>query len=197
MTRAGLEGRPSEFWSRSSSSSQCSLDTLPPIILGVIISLLLLIYHTSFPTTSELRRDPTTGMLESSENRDDTEPIPAMVVYRFDAPLIFANAAAFTDNAYALVDAADPPARILVGDCEEVAGIDYTGVQALEGLVEDMRTRGVDVRWHARSTRRHRRLERRACERSANSNIFPVRARAVLRSMPETTHQCPAGAECG
>ena len=124
-----------------------ALDTLPAIILGVIISLLILIYRTSFPRTTELGRDPVTGAIESRTDDADLEQIlPGVVVYRFEAPLIFANASAFTVAARALVEAADPSARVLVVDCEVMFRIDYTGVEALEELVEDLRDREVEVR---------------------------------------------------
>ena len=85
-------------------------------------------------------------MFESLTSHEDAERIPGIVVYRFDAPLIYANAGTFAAAALDLVDAADPPARVLVIDCEEMFGIDFTGVEAIVGLVEDMRERGVDVR---------------------------------------------------
>jgi MFS superfamily sulfate permease-like transporter len=59
---------------------------------------------------------------------------------------MYANAGFFADTARELVDAADPPARVLVLDCEEIIGIDFTGVEEFEGLVEDMREREVEVR---------------------------------------------------
>jgi high affinity sulfate transporter 1 len=123
-----------------------TLDTLPAIIIGVVVSLGLLVYHVSFPSASELGRDRVTGVFESREAHEEAEPIPGIVVYRFDAPLMYANAGFFSNAARDLVDAADPPARVLVIDCEEMIGIDFTGVEEFEGLVEDMRERGVEVR---------------------------------------------------
>jgi high affinity sulfate transporter 1 len=123
-----------------------TLDTLPAIIIGVVVSLGLLVYHVSFPSASELGRDRVTGVFESREAHEEAEPIPGIVVYRFDAPLIYANAGFFSNAARDLVDAANPPARVLVIDCEEMIGVDFTGVEEFEGLVEDMRERGVEVR---------------------------------------------------
>jgi len=123
-----------------------TLDTLPAIILGVLISLLILIYRTSFPNTAELRRDPATGAFESRKLHEDAERIRGVVVYRFEAPLIYANAGSFGAAAVDLVNATDPPPRLLVVDCEEVSGTDYTGCEALEGLIEDMQERGIEVR---------------------------------------------------
>jgi high affinity sulfate transporter 1 len=134
-----------------------ALDTLPAIALGVVISLLAVIYRVSFPRTDELRWDATTGAFESAELHEDRERIEGFVVYRFDAPLIYANAATFGAAARALVDDVRPHARALVVDCEEMFGIDYTGVEAVAGLVEDMRERDVDVRL----TRVHRTVRER------------------------------------
>ena len=122
------------------------LDTLPAIIVGVVVSLGMLIYRTSFPQISELGLDRSTGRFESRTSHEEAERIPGFVVYRFEAPLIYANAESFAAAALDLVDAVDPPARVLVIDCEEMFGIDFTGVEAVAGLVEDMRERGVDVR---------------------------------------------------
>jgi SulP family sulfate permease len=134
-----------------------ALDTLPAIALGVVISLLAVIYRVSFPRTDELRRDATTGAFESAEHHEDRERIEGFVVYRFDAPLIYANATTFGAAARALVDDARPQAGVLVVDCEEMFGIDFTGVEAVAGLVEDMRECGVDVRL----TRVHRTVRER------------------------------------
>jgi sulfate permease, SulP family len=122
------------------------LGTLPAIVLGVIISLGIVVYRVSFPQAAELRRDRETGAFENREVHEDVEQIPGIVVYRFEAPLIYANAGAFASAVNDLVDAAEPPARALVVDCEVMFGIDYTGTEMLEALVEDMRERGIDVR---------------------------------------------------
>ena len=123
-----------------------ALDTLPAIALGVIVSLLALIYRASFPSATELRRDPVTGTLESAALHEDAEQIEGFVVYRFDAPLMYANAEFFADAARALVDEADPPPKVLVVDCEDMFLVDFTGSDALENMVLDMRARNVNVR---------------------------------------------------
>jgi len=122
------------------------LDTLPAIVVGVVISLLILIYRVSFPQAAEMGRDPATGELESRAVHGDATPVPGIVIYRFDAPLMYANAGSFASRASDLVDAAEPPAQVLVADCEVMFGIDYTGTEAIEGLIEDMRKRNVEVR---------------------------------------------------
>ena len=123
-----------------------ALDTLPAIILGVAISILVVIYRVSFPNASELQRDKVTGSFENPAFHADAEPIPGVLVYRFEAPLIYANAGSFSEGALRLVDEADEPPRVLVVDCEEMFVIDFTGAEALEGLIMDLRERDVTVR---------------------------------------------------
>jgi high affinity sulfate transporter 1 len=123
-----------------------TLDTLPAIILGVVISLGVVVYRLSFPQSSELARDPETGTFESRTYHEEAEPVAGVVVYRFEAPLVYANSDRFADSARDLVDLAEPPARVLVVDCEVMYEIDFTGIEALDGLIEDLREHNVDVR---------------------------------------------------
>ena len=146
LARVWTLTRPESWLAGAVLVTVLALDTLPGIVVGVTISLLLVIYRTSFPQATELRRDPATGALESAELNEDADQIPGIVVYRFEAPLLFANAEQFSATAHELVDRADPPARALVVDCEVMFGIDYTGIEALADLVEDMDASGVEVR---------------------------------------------------
>ena len=51
---------------------------------------------------------------------------PGLVVFRFDAPVFYANAARFSDDIKAVVDGAPTPVRWLVLDCSSVVDIDYS-----------------------------------------------------------------------
>jgi high affinity sulfate transporter 1 len=123
-----------------------TLDTLPAIILGVILSLGIVVFRMSFPDATELGRDPETGTYASLELHEEAVRTAGVVVYRFEAPVVYSNAGSFGDRARDLVADSEPPARLLVLDCEVMYEIDFTGVEALEGLLEDMRERSVDVR---------------------------------------------------
>lgn len=116
------------------------LDTLPAIIIGAVLSLLVLVYRVSFPHSAELGLDPETGHFEDLELHDDATRVPGVVVYRFDAPLEYSNSKAFFDGAIELVEAADPPPHTLVLDGEVIGDIDSTGVET----IVDLRARLVD-----------------------------------------------------
>ena len=60
---------------------------------------------------------------------------PGLVVFRFDAPVFYANAARFSDDIKAVVDGAPTPVRWLVLDCSSVVDIDYSAGLELADLI--------------------------------------------------------------
>ncbi|MGH4026924.1 MAG: STAS domain-containing protein, partial [Pseudonocardiaceae bacterium] len=69
--------------------------------------------------------------------------VPGLVVYRYDAPLCFANAEDFRRRALAAVEAAAAPARWFLLNAEANVEVDSTAVDALEVLCAELRRRGV------------------------------------------------------
>jgi MFS superfamily sulfate permease-like transporter len=120
-------------------------DTLPAVVIGVVLSLVVLIYRVSFPRSAELGRDPATGEFEDLDLHPEAERVPGVCVYRFDAPLAYSNAHAFVDGARQLVRASDPTPHTFVVDGEVMGGIDSTGLEALSELVDLMESAGIKV----------------------------------------------------
>lgn len=77
------------------------------------------------------------------ENYAEAEVQPGLVVYRFRAPIFFANADAFRDDVLRLVHEAKDPVRMFVVDAEAVYDIDTTGVRMLARLLDDLEPAGV------------------------------------------------------
>ena len=82
-------------------------DLLPAMITGIVLSIIYLVYKTSFPSRAELGRIEETGDYETAhwesgghkgEGNPKAQPVPGVIVYRFDAPLVFSNAEAFKDT---------------------------------------------------------------------------------------------------
>ena len=76
--------------------------------------------------------------------------LPGLVIYRFDAPLFFANATTFRDEITRLAQADPPPAWILVA-AEPMTDVDTTASDMLEELDEALNARG--TAWCSRSSR--------------------------------------------
>jgi SulP family sulfate permease len=125
------------------------IDILQGIMIGIILSLLALIYRASFPEGTEL------GRVEDEEGdyafvglgyNPDAETLPGMVIYRQTGSLIFSNAAAFSQQAREFLwDRTDPPASLLVVDCEQMADLDVTGAEEIISLHEELKAADVDL----------------------------------------------------
>lgn len=130
------------------------VDILPGIIVGIVLSLLALIYRASFPEGVEIGSigdddagDTTYVSLDLNPN---AETDPRFVVYRPPGSLIFANAAAFSQKARELLwSRTDPPAIALIVDCEQMADLDVTGAEELIALRGELDAADVEC-WLAR-----------------------------------------------
>ena len=66
-----------------------------------------------------------------------------MLIHRFEAELIFANADIFQDDLLARVRAADPPPHTVILDFEAVSQVDVTGAQTLRSVHDTLEARGI------------------------------------------------------
>ena len=71
--------------------------------------------------------------------------IPGVVLYRFDASVLFFNADYFKARVRMVVDATQPKPRWLVIDAGTIAYIDITGAAVLKEVLEDLAGGGVEV----------------------------------------------------
>ncbi len=114
------------------------------ILAAVFLSVAMLIARISRPSHAVL------GELEGAEGfhtlptERGLEAAPGVVVYRFDAPLFFANADYFVKHASRVFDEAQP--RVLVLDCEAVTFIDVTAARALTRLLEHVTAGHAELR---------------------------------------------------
>ncbi|RWA22739.1 SulP family inorganic anion transporter [Mycolicibacterium brumae] len=73
----------------------------------------------------------------------DARPVPGLVVYRYDAPLFFANAENFRERALAAVDDSETETRWFVLNAEANVDPDLTAADALEQLHDELTGRGI------------------------------------------------------
>jgi MFS superfamily sulfate permease-like transporter len=121
-----------------------SFDLLPAMIVGIVLSVIYVIYRTSFPGRAVLGRVPDTGDFEaivwqygqrSGTTHSNAKYVPGVVVFRFSAPLIFSNAEYFKNGLKEILIKAGGEGKFphtVVVDCEEVSYIDNTGASAMK-----------------------------------------------------------------
>jgi SulP family sulfate permease len=118
---------------------------LEGIVVGVVVSLLEILRRAILPPTAVLGQVGPSFTYRDVTNYEDAETVPGLVVYRFDAPLFFANAEVFRDQIRDLVRSAPTPVRRLVVSAEGITDMDVTGAEALGRVVEDLLDLGVHL----------------------------------------------------
>jgi len=144
------------------------------VVVGVTLSFVLLIHRLGHPNVAVLGR-PRSGVAYGDIDRDDDcEAVPGLLILRFEAPLVFANADIFTDELRSRVEAASPRPRAVILDCEAIADVDTTGDDALRGLHEHLATHEIGLLL-ARVNDNVREFMRRdgVLARIGDDNVFP------------------------
>jgi MFS superfamily sulfate permease-like transporter len=85
------------------------------------------------------------GRLRPMRADAGTETEPGLIVYRFDAPLFFANADRFAARVQALAVGAPHPVRWFVFDLASIDEIDNTAGRVLAATIRQLQERGVVV----------------------------------------------------
>lgn len=114
------------------------------ILVGIGTSLLLVVYQSSRPHTAITGRLPGTTVYRNVERFPDALITAAVVVYRLDASLYFANAPFFRDQIEDILNS-DPQVRVIIIDAYPINRVDASGAQMLRELLLDLKQRGVIV----------------------------------------------------
>jgi high affinity sulfate transporter 1 len=136
--------RPSEF----ALSIVCFLGValvgvIPGIFLAVGLALLGFVKRAWRPYDAVLGRiDGQKGYHDISRH-PEARRIPGLVIFRWDAPLFFANAEIFSDHVSRAVDQSPTRARWVVVAAEPVTDIDTTAVDVLRQLLRELAERQV------------------------------------------------------
>jgi sulfate permease, SulP family len=118
---------------------------LAGVVIVAVVSLLLVAQRAARPRTTLLVRVPGTDSFRGADATPDGIAEPGIVLYRFDAPLFFANSDVLRDDISVAVATADPPARWVLIDLESVSDVDSTATEMLLELAEDLRSRGIGL----------------------------------------------------
>jgi len=118
---------------------------LPGILAGVVLSLALLLNRVGSPYTAVLGREPGGTRFADIKNHPDYETIPGILMYRFDAVLVFPNAELFSTEVRALVGSTEPPVEVVIIDCEVISDMDTTASDQFLYLVSALEKLGVSV----------------------------------------------------
>lgn len=120
-----------------------AFDVLVGILIAMALSVAELFMRVARPPASVLGRVPGLAGLHNVEDYPDAETIPGLLVFRYDAPLCFANASDFRSRALAAVDAAGSGIDWFLLNAEAIVELDVTAADALRQLAKDFEKRHV------------------------------------------------------
>ncbi len=113
------------------------------ILLTIALSVVDLFARVARPQAAILGRPPNVAGLHNIEDYPDAETVPGLVVFRYDAPLCFANANDFRTRALEAVDGQPTPVKWLLLNAEAIVDIDLTAADALGELHDELERRGI------------------------------------------------------
>ena len=122
-----------------------ALGVLPGIAVAITVSLLDVVRRAWRPHHAVLGR--ATGMKGYHDlvRHPDARQVPGLLLFRWDAPLFFANADMFRARVMDLVDTALVPVRWVVIAAEPITDVDTTAAEMLEELDKELATRGAEL----------------------------------------------------
>jgi high affinity sulfate transporter 1 len=120
------------------------LGVLPGIAVAVLLSILNVFRRAWRPYQTTLGRVPGVPGQHDRHLHPEAEELPGLVIFRFDAPLVFANARTFREQIRRLATA-DPRPRWIVIAAEPITDVDTTAADMLLDLDEELNAAGTSL----------------------------------------------------
>jgi len=135
-----------EFWlSIACFSGVAVFGPIPGILFAIIIALLEYVWDGWRPHYAVLGRAQGVKGYHDITRYPEARLIPGLVLFRWDAPLFFANAEQFHEHVLLAVNASPTPVRWFVLASEPVTSVDVTAADMLVELDDQLRRAGIQL----------------------------------------------------
>jgi len=149
------------------------------IVLAMMLSLFRVVAHSYRPHTAVLQL--------GSDDIWQTKPVvpgtitePGVIVYRFSAPLFYANANHFSEEVRMLSATAPPPLHWVIVDAGAITNLDFTAARVVREVVRDLRAKGIGLAVaHVRADLRPDLNRHHVSEAIGQTQIYSVLREAV------------------
>jgi len=121
-----------------------TIDLLFGVLVALVLSGLVMLQRVARPHDAILgEADGLDGWIDVSDRRARTEP--GLLVYRFDAPLFFANADEYAKRLVAALETNPGEETHVILDFEGIGSLDSTAAERLEQLHEQLTAEGMTI----------------------------------------------------
>ncbi|WP_447776726.1 SulP family inorganic anion transporter [Variovorax boronicumulans] len=172
-----------EFWlSIACTVGVVVLGAIEGIGLAIVIAVIEFLWDAWRPYSAVLGRADGVKGYHDITRYPDARLIPGLVLFRWDAPLFFANAELFHDRVADAMAASPTPVRWLVVAAEPVTSVDVTSADMLAELIEALRAAGIQLCFAEMKDPVKDKLKRFGLfERLGDAAFFPTIGAAVSR----------------
>ena len=118
---------------------------IPGIGLAIVIAVIEFLWDGWRPHSAVLGRAEGVKGYHDITRYPDARQIPGLVLFRWDAPLFFANAELFKERVLEAVTRSPTPVKWLVVAAEPVTSVDVTAVDALAELDKTLHENGIEL----------------------------------------------------
>jgi len=170
-----------EFWlSIACFVGVAVLGVIPGIGLAIIIAVIEFLWDGWRPHRAVLGRVDGIRGYHDISRYPAARLIPGLVLFRWDAPLFFANAELFHESVLEAVAKSPTPARRIIVSAEPVTSVDVTSADMLVELVQALSESGVELRFAEMKDPVKDKLKRfELLERLGPASFYPTLGAAV------------------
>jgi high affinity sulfate transporter 1 len=155
------------------------LGVLAGIAVAVGLSILNIFRQAWWPYNTVLGRVHGVKGYHDVRSYPEARQLPGFVIYRFDAPLFFANVKTFRDQVRRLARADPPPSWIVIA-AEPVTDVDTTASDVLTELDQELSAQGISLVFAELKDPVRRKIERYGLARTIEPcHFFPTIGAAV------------------
>jgi sulfate permease, SulP family len=112
------------------------------IVLAMTMSLFRVVRHSYHPHTAVLEQTRI-GLWKMNPVEPGAVTEPGLIIYRFGAPLFYANANYFSDEIRMLASSAPKPLRWVMVDAGAITNVDFTAARVVREAVKELRQQGI------------------------------------------------------
>jgi MFS superfamily sulfate permease-like transporter len=137
-----------EFWlSVGCLLGVALLGAIPGIGLAILIAVIEFLWDGWRPHSAVLGRVDGVKGYHDIVRHPEARVVPGLVLFRWDAPLFFANAELFRQRVLDAVAGAPTPVRWLVVGAEPITSVDVTSADMLDELDRTLNEAGIELRF--------------------------------------------------
>jgi MFS superfamily sulfate permease-like transporter len=135
-----------EFWlSMLCFAGVAVLGAIPGIAMAVAVAVIEFLWDGWRPHSAVLGRADGVKGYHDITRYPDARLIPGLVLFRWDAPLFFANAELFQERVMEAAEKSPTPVRWVVVAAEPVTSVDITAADVLAELDDTLRQAGIEL----------------------------------------------------